>query len=136
MFMGTHVPLDVSNQIVHSDKLMHFWAYLTLAFAAATTWDLSAGKLQGYQYFVLWLGLRGLRIADELLQIPVGRSCEAMDWVFDALGAAAGLALFRVLRPLVYRLASFIPAAAQSVIPVAALNSAAWVHGNLPNGSS
>lgn len=103
MFLGTHLPVDVSSQIVHSDKMMHFWAYLTLAFTAAIAWDLPSGRLQGYHYVFLWLACAAYGIADELLQIPVGRSCEVMDWTFDILGAAAGLALFRILRPLVYR---------------------------------
>lgn len=109
MFVGTHVPMDVSNQIVHSDKMMHFWAYLALAFGAAATWDLSAGKLQSYQYILLWLACAAYGIVDELLQIPVGRSCDARDWVFDIAGAAVGLALFKVLRPLVYRVALLLP---------------------------
>jgi hypothetical protein len=109
MFVGTHTPIDVSTQFVHSDKMMHFWAYATLAFAAATAWDLSAGKLQGYQYVVLWLACAAYGIADELLQIPVGRSCELLDWTFDIMGAAVGLAIFRFLRPAVYRMALLLP---------------------------
>jgi hypothetical protein len=113
MFVGTHTPIDVSTQFVHSDKMMHFWAYVTLAFAAATTWDLSVGKLQGYQYVMLWLACAAYGIADELLQIPVGRSCELMDWTFDILGVATGLVLFRILRPVVYRIASLLPSPAR-----------------------
>jgi VanZ family protein len=114
MFVGTHTPMDLSTQIVHSDKMMHFWAYMTLAFAAATTWDLAAGKLQGYQYLLLWLACAAYGIADELLQIPVGRSCEFMDWTFDIIGAAMGLVLFRILRPAVYRVALLVPATTRS----------------------
>lgn len=114
MFVGTHAPIDVSTQLVHSDKMMHFWAYMTLAFAAAATWDLSTGKLQGYQYLLLWLACAAYGVVDELLQIPVGRSCEVMDWAYDILGAATGLVLFRILRPVVYRMALLIPATARS----------------------
>jgi VanZ family protein len=114
MFVGTHMPVDLSSQLVRGDKLMHFWAYMTLAFAAATTWDLSAGKLQGYQYLLIWLGCAIYGVIDELLQIPVGRSCDLMDWVFDIVGAAMGLVLFRVLRPLVYRLILLVSLPARS----------------------
>lgn len=114
MFVGTHVPGEISHEISQHDKMLHFWAYMTLAFAAATTWDLSAGKLQGYQYVLLWLACAVYGIADELLQIPVGRSCDAMDWVFDIAGAATGLLLFKFLRPLVYRVALLLPVTARS----------------------
>jgi VanZ family protein len=113
MFVGTHIPMEASGGFVQHDKMLHFWAYLTLAFAVITTWDLSAGRLQGSQYLMVWLGCAIYGIADELLQIPVGRSCDAMDWVFDIAGAAAGVLLFRVVRPLVYRMALLIPVAAR-----------------------
>jgi VanZ family protein len=114
MFVGTHIPSEVSDRVVHGDKMLHFWAYLTLAFAAATAWDFSTGKLQRYQYVLLWLACAVYGVADELLQIPVGRTCDAQDWAFDIAGAATGLALFKLLRPLVYRVALLVPAAARS----------------------
>ena len=114
MFVGTHVPGEISVEIAQHDKMVHFWSYMTLAFAAATAWDLSAGKLQGYQYFVLWLACAAYGVADELLQIPVGRSCDLMDWIFDIAGAAAGLVLFKLLRPVVYRIALLVPVATRS----------------------
>jgi VanZ family protein len=109
MFVGTHVPMEVSNEIAHHDKLMHFWAYLILAFGIVTTWDLSAGGLRGYQYLLIWLVCAVYGIVDELLQIPVGRSCDAMDWVFDIAGAATALVIFRMVRPLVYRVVLLLP---------------------------
>jgi VanZ family protein len=93
---------------------MQFWAYLTLAFAVAATWDLSTGKLAGYQFIFLWLACAAYGVLDELLQIPVGRTCDVRDWMFDIAGAATGLALFRFLRPLVYRVALLVPVVARS----------------------
>lgn len=112
MFAGTHMPVSINHEIGYGDKSLHFWAYLTLAFGAAASWDLAAGRLQAPQYLLVWFVCVVYAALDEITQIPVGRSCDPMDWVFDAVGAAVGLTLFRLMRPLVYRLALMIPTAA------------------------
>jgi VanZ family protein len=111
MFVGTHMPPAMSNQVVHHDKMMHFWAYMALAFGVITSCDLSLGRLQPLHYMLVFIGCAIYGAIDELTQIPVGRVADTRDWIFDIAGVFAGLALYRVLRPLVYRLALWMPAA-------------------------
>jgi VanZ family protein len=111
MFVGTHMPFDVSSEISHHDKMVHFWAYMTLSFSLLASWDLSMGRLQPIQYFLVWLACTTYGAIDEITQIPVGRTGDVVDWLFDAAGIIVGLTLFRVLRPLVYRLAQLVPVA-------------------------
>jgi VanZ family protein len=114
MFVGTHLPFQASNEIVHHDKLIHFWAYMTLSFLVLASWDLSIGGLRPIHYFLVWFAGALYGAFDELTQIPVGRSCDPVDWLFDVMGLAAGLMLFRILRPLVYRVAHLVPAFARA----------------------
>jgi VanZ family protein len=76
------------------DKFEHFSAYAGLAFLISLNWSLrqAMGRRQ-------WLTIIGLIAAfgvfDELSQIPVGRNCDALDWVADMLGSLSGIGLFR-----------------------------------------
>jgi VanZ family protein len=114
MFIGTHLPAQVTNEIVYHDKLIHFWAYLTLSFLAVSSWDLSIGGLRPIHFLVIWMAGAVYGAIDELTQIPVGRSCDAWDWMFDVAGVLAGLTLFRILRPLIYRLALLVAVPARA----------------------
>lgn len=109
MFVGTHLPFAMNEGVAASDKTIHFWAYLSLSFFLLTSWELSIGRLQPIHYFAVWLGCTLYGAFDEITQIPVGRTCDGVDWLFDVLGIVAGLALFRIMRPLVYRLLTLIP---------------------------
>ncbi|MDZ4659946.1 MAG: VanZ family protein [Bythopirellula sp.] len=111
MFVGTHVPNPVAVEITTSDKTIHFWAYLALSFSLLTSWELSSGRLQPIHFFLVWLACTVYGAIDEITQIPVGRTCDGVDWLFDVLGIVAGLSLFRILRPLIYRVAVLIPVA-------------------------
>lgn len=84
LFISTHVPVPSGVPMGGGfDKVLHFVAYAALAFL-----------------LVLWRGphrwvccamvIAAYSIADELLQIPVGRSCEFGDLVADWLGGAFG----------------------------------------------
>jgi VanZ family protein len=97
LFVATHIPKlpQVVERI--SDKAWHLAGYgiLALLLAAATSPTLT---VRGYS---LLLGLlAGYAIFDELLQIPVGRHCDALDWVADMLGALIGLGSFALLATL------------------------------------
>lgn len=91
MFAGTHMPLQPSLQAAPvNDKLIHFAMYAVLGMLLPL-WD-------GWQRLPLRrnLELFGLialyAAADELLQIPVGRSAEWLDGLADLAGGLTGLA--------------------------------------------
>ena len=84
LFISTHAPVPSGIPLQSGmDKVLHFGAYAGLAFL-----------------LVLWRGpsrwvgcaviLLLYSIADELLQIPVGRSCELGDLIADWCGATFG----------------------------------------------
>ena len=105
-FTGTHIPLDipVSVDAPQIDKLFHLLGYLGLSFAVLMSWELSAGLLQPKHYFTVWLLGTVYAAFDEISQIPVGRTCDMADWLTDIVGIVLGLTLFRLTRPLLYRL--------------------------------
>jgi hypothetical protein len=92
----THTPrLEVSFSFgtpIPADKLLHFAAYGVLGFlvgliAAEYEWTLSR-----------WLPIAfacvaGFALLDEITQPLCGRHMEALDYVADAFGSAAGLVL-------------------------------------------
>ena len=105
LFITTHYPAHIiPKPIAGADKIVHTLAYLLLTFSALTSWDLSIGMLRPQHYFTVWLIGTLYGAFDELTQIPVGRNCDGLDWFSDILGIVLGLTLFRLLRPLVYRL--------------------------------
>ncbi|MCA9098798.1 MAG: VanZ family protein [Planctomycetaceae bacterium] len=92
MFLGTHLPrVPVPLEEV-SDKTLHFLAYFGLYFLLvfdrlsrnAFSWGRAGG-------LVVLCALYG--IADELLQIPVGRSADVLDWYADMRGVLTSLAI-------------------------------------------
>ncbi len=106
MFVATHVPVSFPQTgLSNLDKLFHFTSYLFLAFCALASWELTVGTLRPAHYFTVWLIGMLYGLFDELTQIPVGRTCEGADWLADILGLIAGLTLFRLARPLLYRIA-------------------------------
>jgi VanZ family protein len=113
MFIGTHLPSPLAVEISASDKTIHFWAYLSLSLFLLTSWELTIGRLRQVHYFTVWLGCTLYGAFDELTQIPVGRTCDSMDWLFDVMGVVTGLILFRVARPLIYRAAMLLPTTSQ-----------------------
>lgn len=109
MFLGTHLPNALPPGLATSDKTIHFWAYLSLSFFLITTCDLSVERLRPIHYFVIALACSLYGAIDEITQIPVGRTCDSVDWLFDVLGVVSGLLLFRVLRPLIHKIVLSIP---------------------------
>jgi len=87
LFVATHIPKPPELPAVdHGDKYLHLFAYallgllLSLTLAARRPFSL---PVSGQAFGVLLL----YAAADELLQIPVGRSCELGDLLADAAGA-------------------------------------------------
>ncbi len=98
-FVMTHLPPGNMPTVRTSDKMLHFLSY---------------GLLSGCLYLTLWIGAMPVRrtalmvvfaaavfgLFDEILQVPVGRDPELMDWIVDvaaAIIAAACLSLLRVV---------------------------------------
>jgi VanZ family protein len=95
LFVATHLP--ASSPLLPrnvSDKLLHGAAYAVLAVLFAGAWQSAAGRLTLAHLRWVWIVLVLYGGIDELLQIPVRRKASVGDWIADALGAAAGLALF------------------------------------------
>jgi hypothetical protein len=91
LFIGTHMPrLPTGISAGLSDKHLHFLAYGGLAFLLAARAACSR-PVTARILVKLWLLLGVYGALDELLQIPVGRDAEILDWVMDVTGAASGL---------------------------------------------
>ena len=88
LFVLTHTPVVLPKLVETKDKTAHFIGYALLA----------AGLFASLRLFghrdptraVLIIGML-YGAADELLQIPVGRSCELNDWFADVAGIAAAV---------------------------------------------
>ena len=104
MFVGTHIPANLTPVAAASDTLLHVAAYMALTISILASWELSAGLLQPQHYFVVWLVCTLYGAFDEITQIPVGRVCDGLDWLADIAGILIGLVLYRLFSPLLYRL--------------------------------
>lgn len=91
IFMLTHLPIKPSSMPAQvNDKVVHFCMYFGLAFLLPQ-WYGWRGSLSWKGIGCGLLFLLGYAIADELLQIPVGRTCDFFDGVADMTGGACGL---------------------------------------------
>jgi VanZ family protein len=109
MFMGTHLPLadhEIISLASPADKILHVLGYMILAISVLASWELTIGLLQPPHYFTVWLLGMLYSAFDEVSQIPVGRTCDALDWFSDILGIVLGLIFFRFASPLLYRFVS------------------------------
>jgi VanZ family protein len=96
IFIGTHIPQIPQwvGQIVVSDKVMHFVAYLLLSFLLwfAVNPDKKVRWRKPAVWFILfvvvWYG-----VIDEWLQMYVGRNADVHDFFADLTGAVTGLAI-------------------------------------------
>ena len=105
LFVATHYPAHgLPRGVFRADKALHCLAYMTLTLSVLTSLDLTIGMLRPQHYFAVWLAGTLYGAFDEVTQIPVGRSCDPLDWFCDILGIVMGLTIFRLLRPLFYRL--------------------------------
>ena len=96
-FVMTHIPAGTLPSPHVPDKTLHFLSY---------------GFLSGCLYVSLWLGGASIKRAalmvllltasfgvfDEILQKPVGRTPELMDWVADVAAALVAVTCFTLLR--------------------------------------
>ncbi len=97
LFIGTHLPpKDVPDLGPnHLDKVVHFLAYAGLAFLLST-WLFTCNWSTARTAAVVLTILVTYAVADELLQIGVGRTADFWDWVADVLGSGLGLGVATV----------------------------------------
>lgn len=101
MLVSTHLPPTspfLPSEAHNLDKLYHCSAYALLAGLLATTWQLSAGRLNAGHLFWTWLAVASWAAIDELTQTAFNRDCSVWDWTADSIGAAIGLLAFVWLR--------------------------------------
>jgi VanZ family protein len=110
LFTGTHIPIDPSEVVDVSDKILHFCGYATLTVLVLIGWEFTIGALQPKHYFAVWLAGTIYGVFDETTQTLVGRSCDMNDWAADVAGIVTGLVAFAILRSIVYRVAAWMEA--------------------------
>ncbi len=99
MFVGSHVKLSESSTVFRvRDKVLHFAAYAGLALLAVVYQHFRKRGVGWVDLAAVWGITAAYGVFDEITQIPVGRTCDPLDWLADAAGAAAGLMAFLVLR--------------------------------------
>lgn len=96
-FLATHLPLTNLPKLGDYDKLLHFAGFVYLGMMAV--WQvLPAQRMPERQrIWAVFLVVLAYAAIDELTQPLVGRDCELLDWVADALGATAGIAFLYAL---------------------------------------
>ncbi len=103
LFVSTHIPVPADLlRAPGSDKIAHFLAYAGLAllfglWVRRTPWGSQLHPLAAFLALAAWAAL------DELLQIPVNRTADPLDWVADAAGILVGLAVAGLIRSMLSR---------------------------------
>ena len=91
MFWATHAPrVEAVQQLPATDKQLHFSGYFVLGLLLPF-WRFPVPPMTLRRTVRLWCVVALYGAIDELLQIPVGRSAEVLDWTADAIGAAGGV---------------------------------------------
>jgi len=85
--LGTNLP---------ADKTLHFLAYGALGLLAAALVAVS-GRWSARRVAALAAGLAAFAAIDEVTQPWFGRSADPLDWVYDLIGLAAGIAAIAAL---------------------------------------
>lgn len=81
------------------DKMLHFLAYGALGLLAAALLAV-AGRWSPGRVAILAVGLAVFAAIDEVTQPWFGRSAEPLDWVYDLIGVATGIAVIAVMNAL------------------------------------
>ena len=103
LFIATHIPEPESLMPTKvSDKWLHFGAYFGLAVLMSGFYSVRTNTSLKSRAIIPAAILLAYGVADELLQIPVNRTCDVMDWLADAAGVIVGVALVQVVRSKFY----------------------------------
>ena len=94
LVLATHYPRpeEFLGPRPPSDKTLHFMAYGALAVLAAGTLAL-AKRWSARRAALLAGGLAAFAAVDEVTQPLFSRAAEWLDWVYDGIGIAVGLAV-------------------------------------------
>ena len=103
LFIGTHLPPDRIFIPLHlSDKVLHAVAFAGLSFLIA--WAVPTNDAKLYQNTLTAALIAVVYAAlDELLQIPVGRTADWMDFAADCIGVCIGLGAYTFVRALIFK---------------------------------
>ena len=106
LVFATHYPRpeELLGPNAPSDKTLHFIAYAILAFLAAATW-LTARRTASRGLATLAIGLAAFGAVDEVTQPFFRRHADPLDWIYDCVGIAIGLALVAVAAAVIRRVA-------------------------------
>ncbi len=99
LFVGTHIPRSQMPSVSYSDKLLHFGAFAGLAFLLAWAFSKRESPTLGQRLGALIVAVV-YGAADEISQIPVGRSADINDWLADSFGAIFGLIVYVIAKRL------------------------------------
>ena len=101
LVFATHYPKpeELVGGRLPSDKLLHFIAYGLLGLLAALMLR-ARGRLVGRTAPVLAAGLAAWAVIDEATQPLFGRAADPLDWVYDVIGIACGIAAIVVANSL------------------------------------
>lgn len=93
LVFATHYPKpeELVGGRLPPDKLLHFFAYGALGLFAALMLR-ARGRLVGRTAPVLAAGLAAWAVIDEATQPLFGRAADPLDWVYDVIGIACGIA--------------------------------------------
>lgn len=93
LVFATHYPRpeELLGPNPPSDKTLHFVAYAVLAALACATW-LTARRTAGRGLATLAIALAGFGFLDEVTQPLFRRHADPLDWVYDCVGIALGIA--------------------------------------------
>ncbi len=103
LFVGTHLP---PNQLLSSlrvsDKLVHACAFAGLAFLIAWAVPTNSSKLHQNVLIAALIAIV-YAVLDELLQIPVGRTADWLDFLADCVGIFVGLTTYSLSRAVILK---------------------------------
>jgi VanZ family protein len=97
IFILTHIPVQNLGGPKVNDKIAHFVAYAGLATLLYLAFWLRWPRLRAAGWAVIGICMV-YGAADELLQIPVGRSAELADWIADTAGAVTAVTVLASVR--------------------------------------
>jgi VanZ family protein len=93
MVFATHYPRpeELLGPNAPPDKTLHFVAYAVFAALAAATW-LTVRRTAHRSIAPLAIALAGFGAIDEITQPFFRRHADPLDWVYDCIGIAIGIA--------------------------------------------
>ena len=92
LFIGTHIPARHLVQIRANDKFLHAGAFAGLSFLLA--WAIPTRKVRSINVLIALFVTIVYAGIDELLQIPVGRTADWLDFYADIAGITMGLSIY------------------------------------------